>query len=453
MTETAQRLPPGPRPHFPGQNYLAFQRDPLHYLQNAHQRYGDVVHLHLGGQPVFLLNHPDFVREVLVSQHRKFIKSPVLRRTRILLGDGLLTSEGELHLRQRRLIQPAFHRQAVEGYARLMVDSTLRASQRWQDGQEIDLHAEMMHLTMTIVSQALFGADVEREAPHIGQAITLLLDQFGRLSNPMFEKIERLPTPGNRARQQAGLLLDETIRRMIAERRTSGAARHDLLDMLLSARDEGDDSQGMSDQQIRDEALTLFLAGHETTANALTWSLHLLGEHPWVEDRLHAELREVLGGRAPEAEDVERLVYTRQVLAEAMRLYPPAWVIGREATEPFQAGDYRLPPGAVILLSQWVMHRDDRFYPLPERFDPDRFTPEAQAARPRFAYFPFGGGPRMCVGEPFAWMEGVLLLAVLLQRWQMRHADSFRWGLAPSITLRPRYGMPVMLFRRPDSPE
>jgi cytochrome P450 len=222
--------------------------------------------------------------------------------------------------------------------------------------------------------------------------------------------------------------------------------------MLLAARDAGGDEQGMSDQLIRDETLTLFLAGHETTANALTWTLYQISEHPWVEDRLHAELSAVLGGRAPAAADVERLVYTRQVLSEAMRLYPPAWVVGREAIEEFQAGPYRLPPGSVVLLSQWVMHRDARYYPLPDRFDPDRFSPEAQAARPRYAYFPFGAGPRVCVGEPFAWMEGVLLLATLLQRWQMRLASGFRYSLQPSITLRPRYGMPMMLIRRPDAP-
>lgn len=451
MKVPSQNLPPGPRPLYPGQNLLAFQRDPLKFLTQAACQYGDVVHLHIGRQPLFLFNHPDLIRDVLVTQHRKFIKSPVLRRTRVLIGDGLLTSEGDLHLRQRRLIQPAFYRQAVAEYGRVMVDYTLRASQRWQDGQIVDMAAEMMRLTMGIVGQVLFGADVESEAPEIGRAITLLLDKFGRLSNPYFEIIESMPLPSNQQRRQAGLLLDETIRKMIAEWRASSTIRHDLLDMLLSARDE--DGAGMSDQLIRDEALTLFLAGHETTANALTWCLFLLAENAWVENRLHAEIREVLGGCPPTADDVDRLVYTRQVLAEGLRLYPPAWIIGREALEEIQAGDYRLPAGSVILLSQWVMHRDERYFPQPKRFDPQRFTPQAQAARPRYAYFPFGAGPRVCVGEPFAWMEGVLLLATLVQRWQMRPAPGFKSGLQPLITLRPRYGLPMVLFQRPDAPQ
>lgn len=451
--ESVQRLPSGPRPVFPGQNVLLFQRDPLQYLLKAHRTYGDIVPLNLGWQPIYLLNHPDLVRDVLVNQSRKLIKSPILRRMRVLLGDGLLTSEGDLHLRQRRLIQPAFHRLAVAGYASLMVEDTLRASQRWRDGQEVDIHAEMMRLTMRIVGKALFGADVEGEAPEIGRAIHAVLEQFRRLFNPLYDYLEKLPLLANHRQREAGRLLDETIRRMIAERRASGETRHDLLEMLLSARDENHGNQGMSDQLIRDEVLTLFLAGHETTANAVSWCLYQVSENPWVEDRLYQELQSVLRGRSPAFEDVEKLVYTRQVLAEAMRLFPPVWVMGVEVVEPCQAGNQLFPAGSVLLLSQWVMHRDARFYPLPERFDPDRFTPEAQAARPRYAYFPFGAGPRVCIGEPFAWVEGVLLLATLLQRWQMRMASSFRYGLQPSITLRPRYGMPMLLFRRPDAPE
>lgn len=442
--------PPGPRSRIPGKNLLAFQRNPLRYLSDAAARYGDIVQLPVGGQPLFLFNHPDYVQEVLVNQHRNFIKSPVLRRTRALLGDGLLTSEGDLHLRQRRLIQPAFHRHAVAQYAQQMAAYALETSLRWRDGQEVDIAAEMMRLTMRIVGKALFGTDVEDDAPEIGRAVTLLLETFGRMSNPLTEQFERLPLPANRRRREAGRLLDATIREMIASRRASGEPRDDLLDMLLHARYADGGAGGMPDALIRDEALTLFLAGHETTANAVSWCLYLLANHPWVEERLHTELVEVLDGRLPAADDIDRLVYTRQVLSEAMRLYPPAWVIGREALEPFEVGGCRLPAGSVILLSQWVMHRDARFYPLPERFDPQRFSPQAQAARPRYAYFPFGAGPRVCAGEAFAWMEGIVLLAVLLQRWQMRLSSRFRFGLQPLITLRPRHGLPMILFRRPD---
>jgi cytochrome P450 len=404
-----------------------------------------------GGQETYLVNHPDYIREILVTNHRNFHKSPVLRRMGALLGQGLLTSEDELHLRQRRLIQPAFHRQRVAEYARIMTGYTQAGADRWQPGQTVDIHEEMMRLTMVIVGHALFGTDVEKEAGEIGEAITILLGGSRRLLLPFWEKIQTWPIAGNRRIFEAGQLLDSKIREMIAERRAAlergdeATLQHDLLDMLLLARDEAGDGQGMSDELLRDEVITLFIAGHETTANALTWTWYLLSQHPEVETRLRAEWNQVLGGRTPAAADAEKLEYTRRVLSEAMRLYPPAWTISRQALDDYQIGPYPMAKGSVALMSQWVMHHDPRYYPDPLRFDPERWLPDAVAARPKYAYFPFGGGPRMCVGEPFAWMEGILVLAALGQRWSMRLDPAQRVELLPQVTLRPKYGMRMQL--------
>jgi cytochrome P450 len=444
--------PPGPNQALPARHVFAMALDTLNFLTRS-ARYGDVVRLTTGMQETYLLNHPDLIRTVLVTNHRSFTKSPVLQRMRVFLGQGLLTSEGDLHLRQRRLIQPAFHRERVNAYGEIMTSYSRKVSQDWQPGETRDIHEEMMRLTMVIVGHALFGTDVEGEAAEIGEAITVLLGSTQRLVLPFWSRIQHLPLPGNRRINEAGLLLDEKIREMIGARRAAmerGEAHlvSDLMDMLLRARDEEGDGGGMSDQLIRDEALTLFLAGHETTANALTWTWYLLSQHPEVEQKLHAELESALGGRTPTAEDVENLPYTRMVLSESMRLYPPAWILGRQAKHPVELGGYTLPEGAVVVMSQWLMHRDERFYPDPLRFDPQRWTPEAQSARPRLAYFPFGAGPRLCVGEPFAWMEGILILADLAQRWRLRLAPGQKIELLPQITLRPKHGMRMVLERR-----
>ena len=444
--------PPGPRQTFPGQHLIEMMRKPLPLVTRAAQ-YGDVSYLHLGAKGGYLINRPEYIQGILVNNHRLFIKSAVLQRMRDFLGEGLLTSEGELHLRQRRLIQPAFHRQKIAAYGKIMTDNALLTSERWQDGETRDIHKEMMRLTMLVVGEALFGANVEGEAAEIGTAITTLLENSRRLMLPFYQQYQRLPLPGNRAANEAGLFIDQRIRQMINARRkaqNNGADEPpgDLMDMLLRARDVQGDGKGMSDELVRDEVMTLFLAGHETTANALTWTWYLLSQNPEVEARLHAELEQVLGGRLPTAEDSERLPYTRKVLSEAMRLYPPAWIIGRQALEDYAIDDLVIPAGATVLMSQWVMHHDQRFFPDPNRFDPERWTPEAMAARPRFSYFPFGGGPRLCIGEPFAWMEGALLLAALAQRWQLRLDPNQRIGLLPQITLRPKYGMRMVLTKR-----
>jgi cytochrome P450 len=435
----APRLPepPGPRRGFPLAALAAFRRDPLAFLERVHREHGDVAAWRFGRRRVYLLAHPELVRDVLVTRHRNFIKSRALQRARVILGHGLLTSEGDFHLRQRRLAQPAFHRERIAALGEQMVGFAGQTADAWRAGVEMDLPREMNRLTLAIAGKTLFGADVQAEADEIGSALTDALEAFKRLTNPLGPLLDKLPLPTTLRVRRASERLDATIYRMIAARRASGEDRGDLMSMLLAARDEEGDGGGMTDLQLRDEVLTLFLAGHETTATALSWTWHLLAQHPEVEAKLHAELSAALAGRGPAASDLPRLAYTRAVLAESMRLYPPAWTIGREPKEEFEAGGYRIRAGTVVLVSPWLMHRDPRWWPDPLCFDPDRWTPEREAEQPRFAYFPFGGGPRKCIGEGFAWTEGILVLATLAQRWKLRHAPGVDVGRQPLITLRP----------------
>jgi cytochrome P450 len=445
---TTALYPPGPKTLLPGAHLLALRRDPIGFLTKLARDYGDIAHFNIGSQQVFLLNHPDYIHDVLVTHHKKFIKGRGLQMAKRLLGEGLLTSEGEFHRRQRRLAQPAFHRQRIAGYGATMVAYGLRLQERWHEGETLDMAQEMMRLTLAIAGKTLFDADVEAEANEIGQALTSAMELFRTVTLPFAELLEKLPLPMTRRFRRAKARLDATIYRIINERRSSGEDRGDLLSMLLLQQDVEGDGGSMSDEQLRDEVMTIFLAGHETTANALTWTWYLLSQHPEVEAKLHAEIDTVLAGRLPTAEDVPKLRYTEMVLAEAMRLYPPAWVMGRRALEDYQIGHYLAPAGSILLMSQYLMHHDERYYPEPFRFDPERWEPEAKATRPPFAYFPFGGGPRRCIGEGFAWMEGVLLLATLAGRWRMRLAPGHRVELQPLITLRPKYGMQMRLEQR-----
>jgi cytochrome P450 len=443
-------LPPGPRRGWlPGRLAMSFTHDPLAFLTGMASQYGDLSQVQFGSRRLILLNHPDFIHAVLVKDQSKFVKSEVLRRTRFLLGDGLLTSEGELHAHQRRLIQPIFHTQRIESYAGQMVRAASRLSTHWQDGQAVDIHEEMMRLTLMIVGRTLFNADLEGEAQAVGRAVDDVLANFNRLFNPISPWLLRIPTPGMQRFNQAVAYLDQTIDLMIAARQVNGGG-NDLLSLLLQAQqaDANHPDPQAAARQARDEAMTLLLAGHETTANALAFTWYLLANNPQVEARLQAELDEVLGGRPPDVSDLDRLVYTRQVLSEALRLFPPAWLIGRQALADYPLGGYVIPKGATVIMSQWVMQHDSRYYPDPQVFDPDRWTPLAQAARPRFAYFPFGGGPRVCIGEGFAWMEATLVLATLAQAWTVRTLSPRPPELQAVITLRPRHGIPATLRRR-----
>ena len=442
---------PGPKTFWPVGHVYQFRRDPLTFLTRLAREYGDVARFKAATQSIYLLSHPDHIRDVLVTHHARFRKGRALQRAKRLLGEGLLTSEGDFWRRQRRLAQPAFHRQRISAYGRVMAEYAAKTRARWRDGQTLDVADEMMRLTLAVVGKTLFDADVESDADEVGAALNEVMSLFGYLMLPFSELLEKLPLlPPRRRFERARARLDAVIYRIIEERRRSGADRGDLLSTLLQAVDEEGDRTGMTDEQLRDEVMTLFLAGHETTANALTWAFYLLAQNPEAEARLHAELDAVLeGDRLPTAEDVAALRYTEMVVAETMRLYPPAWAIGRLALEDHEVGGFLIPRGSLVLVSQYVTHRDPRFFPDPLRFDPERFAPEARSARQQFSYFPFGGGPRRCIGEGFAWMEATLMLATLARRWRLRLLPGRKVETQPRITLRPGSGgVPLKLERR-----
>ena len=445
---TNSRYPPGPRRIFPLSGLFAYRKGPLPFFQNLAAQYGDISYFRLGPQEAFFLNHPEYIKDVLVTNHQNFHKGLALQRAKRLLGEGLLTSEGEFHRRQRRLAQPAFHRARIASYAGVMTAYAAEKRERWRDGETLDLSEEMMQLTLGIVGKTLFDADVVSEAQQVGEAMTVVMDLFNTITIPFFELLQKLPLPQLRRFDSARVRLDAIIYRLIEERRRSGEDRGDLLSMLLLAQDTEGDGGTMTDEQLRDELMTIFLAGHETTANALTWTWYLLSQNPEVEAKLHDEIDRVLEGRLPIFEDVAQLKYTEMVLAESMRIYPPAWAIGRLAMNESEIGGYVVPKKSLVLMSQFVMHRDPRYFPEPLRFDPDRWTAGSREARPQFSYFPFGGGPRRCIGEGFAWMEGILLIAALAQHWQMRLAPNHPVALKPVITLRPKHGMRMTVTRR-----
>jgi cytochrome P450 len=426
---------------------LRFTRDPLKFITSMDQAGGDVVHYRLALHDVYLARHPDIVRDVLVTHQHDFVKGEGLRWARRFLGDGLLTSEGEKHTRQRRLAQPAFHRQRLGSYAEVMVGYAAAARERWREGEELALDQEMVQLTLAITGKTLFDADTESQAPEVGGALTDIMRLFPRFAMPLGSVVNALPLASNRRYDRARRRLDQIVYALIEERRRQGRDHGDLLSMLMLARDE-DGGPGMSDVQLRDEVMTLMLAGHETTANALTWTFYLLARHPGADARLFREVEDVLGGRPATMEDLPHLRYVEMVLAESMRLYPPAWAVGRRALKEVALGNARVAPDSLVMSSPYLMHRNERWFPEPTRFDPERFTPAARAARPKFAYFPFGGGARACIGEPFAWMEGVLALATIAQKWRFELVPGHPVEPQALITLRPRYGLRVVPIRR-----
>jgi cytochrome P450 len=413
-------------------NTLEIGRDPLAFLMRISRRYGDVVRFALPGQTVLLLNHPDAIEEALKTQSDNLHKDDFTRRLSIAVGQGLLTSEGAHWRRQRKLAQPAFHHHRVRAYADVMVGHAERLAARFVDGEVRDVHDDMMRLTLDIVAETLFGTDVGGAAEEIGAALETLLRRFagfGTLVPPW------LPTPGNRRMARALRKLDDIVYGIIRQRR-SGPDRGDLLSMLLAATTE--EGGGMSDVQLRDEVVTLLLAGHETTALALTFTFHLLARNPRVADALRAEVTRVLGDRRATFADLPNLPYADAVVRETLRLYPPAWAIGREVTTPCRVAGLDLEPPTQLWVAQWVVHRDPRYFPNPEAFEPERWEGELAKKLPRFAYFPFGGGPRVCIGNAFATMEAVLLLVTIFREVRLAAETPDPIAVAPSVTLRPK---------------
>lgn len=438
--------PPGPSSRYPGQFLVTLATDKL-ALFGGMARNGDVSQIMIGPKRVALLSHPDDIQVMLVSRQRSFVKGRALEATKVLLGEGLLTSEGEHHLRQRRLIQPAFHKERLVSYGASMTELADRLQQGWHANERLDVHEQMMRVTLAIAGRTLFDADVDRDAHDVAEALELSLRMFNHAILPMGMLLEFAPIPWVRKLHRARRRMDALIHRLIEERRAEARDRGDLLSLLIEARDDEGDHTGMSDKQLRDELITLMLAAHETTANALTWTWYLLSQNPAAEATLHAELDTVLGGRLPTAADLPLLPYTRQVLAESMRIYPPAWAVERRALEDVEIGGYTITKGTVVLACQYFVHRDPRWWHEPERFRPERWSEPAKD-RPKFAYFPFGAGTRICIGEHFAWMEGTLVLATIAQRWRLRYDSPAAPVPEPLVTLRPRDGLAMRLVPR-----
>ncbi|MBV8675126.1 MAG: cytochrome P450, partial [Acidobacteriaceae bacterium] len=394
---------------------------------------------------IILVNEPEFIREILVVQAQNFIKERTQKRMRILLGEGLITSDGESHRRQRRIAAPAFHRQRIQTYGSIMVERAAERREAWDAGVEIDISVEMMRLSLEVVARTLFAQEVTPDILSINQEVNAIMKLYNFLiALPRAEDYLHLPVPGLTRFRRARRRLDEVVYRMIAEHRSAGVDRGDLLSMLIGSRDDEQDHSGMTDEQLRDQVLTIFLAGYETVANALTWTWMLLAQNPAAEARLHEELHRVLGGRLPTVNDLAHLAYTEMVLAESMRLYPPAWAMGRQAIRGVALGPYLFPAGTYFFFSQYIIQRSAEHFSDPLRFDPERFTPERKAGRSKFVYFPFGAGGRQCIGESFAWMEGILVLATIAQRWHLKLVPNQRLEVQPKITLRPKYGIRMM---------
>jgi cytochrome P450 len=442
------RRPPGPK-GAPIMGVMSeFNRDSLGFIESAQRDYGDIVWMRFLYVPALFLYHPNEIEYVLSTNPRNFRKSMSLRSNffQRLVGNGLLTSEGEEWKRQRRLSSPAFHRHRISAYADTMVDFTRRLMANWQIGQARDMHREMMRLTLEIVVRCLFSADVSNDVDHVGDTLKELVKPFAAQATLKWILDNRLPTRAHVRFNKFAKRIDDVVYRIIAERRGSGKDEGDLLSMLLAARDE--DGSQMNDQQLRDEVMTLFLAGHETTALTLSWSWYLLGKHRDAEKKFHDELDEVLDGRAPAMADLPNLKFTEQIAKESMRLYPPAYGLGREAIADCEIGGYPVPAGTQVFMFQWVTQRDARFFDRPDDFVPERWTSNFEESRPKYAYFPFGGGPRACIGASFAMMEMMLVLATIGQKFRLQLSSSQPVEIYPAMSLRPKDGVQVIVENR-----
>lgn len=448
QSSSSPSLPPGPSGRFLAGNALELSRDWMGYLVKCAREYGDIVFFRFFGVSICLLVHPDFIEYVLATNPSNFEKSRDYRVLVYVMGEGLLTAEGEAWRRQRKLVQPAFHHGNIEEYGKVMVDCAVRMLDGWEDNALRDVHQDMTHLTLEIVTRALFGATILERAGDVARGLQSMMEEFTWHASISFITPEWLPLPVRRRLRRGIRQLDDVFYSIIRERRANPADADDLLGALLKLRHA--DGRPMSDRELRDEMMTLLLAGHETTAVSLSWTWYLLALNKPTEAKLLGELKDVLGDRDATAADIPRLRYTESVIKESMRLYPPAWGIGRRALSAFEVGGYRLPAGTNIFLMQWITHRDGRFFPDPERFKPERW--ESDSARDdnlsRFAYFPFGGGPRKCIGASFAMMEAVLLLATVARRFHFELAPDVRVEILPSLTLRPRFGIKMLAHKR-----
>lgn len=419
------------------------------YIEKAKNTYGNVVKFRWGIFPILLISEPDLIQQILVTDAHYFRKGPILTNNRAFFGNGLLSSEGNYWKRQRKLASPAFNSKRLEEYAQIMVEHGAAMLKNWQDGQTLEIQHEMMKLTLGITTKTFFDTEINRDDQDFEQTLHTLEKLLAqRINNiPMLMLPDWLPFPTNIRLRTAIKKVDKVIYKLIQERRNKTEPGKDLLSLLMAAKDEDDDSV-MSDQQIRDEVFTLFFAGHETTALALTWTLWFIAEHPHIEQKLIEELNRVLAGRCPTAADYWSLQYTQNIVKESMRLRPPAWAVGRRAIKDCVIGDLTVTKGTAILISQWLMHHDERYFKNADQFDPDRWSGNFAETLPKFAYFPFGGGPRICIGNGFAMMEAVLLIAVIMQEYHLGSVANQQIELLPGVTLRAADGIKMTLSKR-----
>ncbi len=446
-TET-RNLPPGPRFLTPFGLIPRLRRDPIGLCMETLRDYGDVVCFRVPPWRSYMVFHPDHLKHVLQDNNHNYVKGLLIERSKALIGDGLFSSEGSFWRRQRRLAQPAFHRERIAAFADLMTETVEAMLVRWEPiaaaRTPFDIAPEMSQLTLDVVGKALFSMDLSGEAAEVGRALRVALEHMTHLAFTVFPLPARVPTPRNLRFRRALSALDDVVYDIIAARRQSDGGAGDLLAMLLQARDE-ETGEGMSDRQLRDEVMTFFLAGHETTAVALAWTWYLLARHPEVEERLRAEVSSVLAGRTPRMTDLGALTYTRMVVEEALRLYPPLWGFPRQTIGEDEIGGYRITANSMVSICPYVTHRHPEFWEDPERFDPERFTPERTATRPRYAYLPFSGGPRQCIGNEFALMEAQLAMAMTVQRYRLSLASDRPVEPEVRVTLRPRGGIMMRL--------
>lgn len=444
-------LPPGPDDWMIVRLWKAWTASPLEWMQQLARDHGDVIYMKLGHRDLAMVSHPDHIQDMLVTHKWNFTKRRVDEKEwRMFLGEGLLDSDGDFHMHERRLMEPAFKHDRLTMYGSMMADYARRHAERWNAGERVDMHREMLRLTLAIVGKAFLDADVDSaEADNIGKAVDMAYEFNGLLALPFANLLEKLPLPAVRHFHQAIDILNEIAYRKIDERRAAGIDRHDLLSLLIKAPEtEGSSGGHVTDARVRDELLTIILAGHETTANALTFTWMLLAENPEAEAKMHEELARVLGGRPPTPDDIPKLPYTDGVFAESMRLYPPVWWQSRQAVSEYVLGGFLIPANTQFLWSLYNIHRDPRWWDHPEKFEPERMFKEHRTGRHRFVYLPFGGGTRQCIGENFAWMEGVLVLATMAQQWRPRLPAEHQLALEALITLRPKGGLPMILERR-----
>ena len=411
-------------------------RNPFSFLTTA-RSLGDVIKIRIGPRPAYLVNDPELIRRVLVGEAKKYSKGVQFEKMRPILGNGLVTAEGQEHLKNRRLVQPAFHHTRIAGYATIMRDLSVEMTASWRDGQQIALDAELNRLALKIVGKTLFSTELGSEAiEEVLRSMPTFLEGIAKRAMAPTKLLEKLPTKENRRFDEANRRLHGVVDRMIAQYRQAGIDHGDMVSMLLRARDEVT-GEGLSDAQVRDEAITMLLAGSETTSTLLSWVFHVLGERPDLQTRLQAEVDEVLGDGPVTFEQIGRLAFTRRLITEALRLYPPAWLITRRTNEPVTLGDFSLPAGASVLFAQYSLHRDPNLYSNPDVFDPDRWLPARAQNIPRPAFVPFGAGNRQCIGEGFAWAEAIVVLATVASRWRVRPAPGVEVRMVPAATLRP----------------